>query len=256
MIELQKKQFRTLNKWFRSPLGLYVAHEFLIHLELEKDYLWGDTLVQLGACGDNLWLQKFNYKTKLILSPYPLAHKIHLQSALNHLPLDRNSVDCVIAPLTFEPFGTNLNLLDEIDRVLKPMGFILLLGINPWSVWGGALKLGLLGCYAHQKIKMRSSFSINRMFIHRGYRQYSLNNLCYMPPINNNSLIKKMTLLDEIGKMLWPFPSGFYCYIAQKYQLIQPSLRELTVKQPLKKYQPPLQPVVSSPLKLGSKPKV
>lgn len=61
--------------------------------------------------------------------------KSQIECALNQLPLDRNSIDCIIVPLTLETFGSSLSLIDEIDRVLSPMGFVILLGINPWSLW-------------------------------------------------------------------------------------------------------------------------
>lgn len=241
LIEQQIKQFRALNKWFQSPLGLFAAHEFAVNLDSIDEYVCGETLLQLGNCGENIWLKKLKFNHKWIASPFPLA-PIQLESKLNHLPLNRNSVDCIIAPLTLEPFNDSLSLIDEIDRVLKPMGFVILLCINPWSLWGGAVKLGLLNCYRDRTIKMHPPFNLNRVFIQRGYRQISLTNFCYIPPVNSALLIKKLAFIDEIGKMLWPIPSGFYCYIAQKHQLIQPSLMVRSITKPISDY-PPLQPV-------------
>jgi SAM-dependent methyltransferase len=249
LIAQQIKQYRMLNKWFQTPLGLFVAHEFAINLESVQEQLRGDTLVQLGSCGENIWLKKLDFDHKWIASPFNVPHKIHLESELNHLPLNRNSVDCVVAPLTLEPFNNSVSLIDEIDRVLNPMGFVVLMCINPWSLWGGAVKLGRLHCYRDHQVKMRTPFSLNRMFIQRGYRQISLNSFCYIPPINNAQWIKKLTFLDEIGKMLWPFPSGFYCYIAQKYQFITPNYSLRSLSQPISDYQSPLQPVTLTPVK-------
>lgn len=244
LIEHQIKQYRALNKWFYSPLGDFAAHEFFVNLDSSQEYSHGGILVQLGNCSDNLWLKKFNYVHKWIASPFFLAHKkAQIECALNQLPLQRNSVDCIIAPLTLEPFGNSFSLIDEIDRVLSPMGFVIILSINPWSLWGGAIKLGLLRCYNDPKVKMRTPYNLNRIFLQRGYRQHSLSNFCYIPPVNNSTLIKKFTFLDEIGKMLWPLPSGFYCYIAQKYQLIEPSLHMKSVNKSIKNYEVPLQPV-------------
>lgn len=241
----QIKQYRALNKWFHSPLGNFAAHEFLVNLDVTMEYSYGKTLVQLGNCGDNHWLKKFNYIHKWIASPFYLANKqTQIECALNQLPLERNSIDCIIAPLTLEPFGSSFSLIDEIDRVLSPMGFVILLGINPWSLWGAAMKTGLLHCFSDSKVKMRTPFNLNRIFLQRGYRQYSLSNFCYIPPVSNPELIKKLAFLDEIGKMLSPLPSGFYCYVAQKYQLIEPSLQlRRAVKQSLKEYEATLQPV-------------
>lgn len=246
MIERQIKQYRRLNEWFQLPLGQSIAQEFTSELQPVREYLKGDTLLQMGHCGENTWLQSLDYQHKWVASPFALDSKIQLQCSLNQIPLARNSLDCIIMPLSLEPFGNNLSLIDEVDRVLKPTGFLIFLSINPWSLWGGAMKLGLLDCYQDHKIKMRSAFSLNRILLQRGYRQCSLINFCYIPPVKNKSIIKKMTVLDEVGKMLWPIPSGFYCYIAQKYQLIQPSLTPLPVQQPVtQEYKSPLQPALN-----------
>ncbi|MCL9684980.1 methyltransferase domain-containing protein [Legionella maioricensis] len=246
LIEQQIKQYRALNEWFNLSLGLSVANEFSEQLKSVNDYLRGETLLQLGNCGDNPWLNMLNFNRKWIASPFALNNKIHLECSFNQIPLNRNSLDCVLAPLTLEPYGNSLSLIDEIDRILKPMGFIILLSINPWSLWGGAMKCGLLHCYNDRAIKMRTPFHVNRVFLQRGYRQCALSNFCYIPPVNSKSLIKKLTFFDEVGKMLWPFPSGFYCYIAQKFEAISPSLITAPIEQPAsKKYKSPLQPATN-----------
>lgn len=243
LIEQQIKQYLALNKWFQSPLGLSIAQEFKEQLEWVNEYLRGDCLLQLGNCGNNPWLDALKFNKKWIASPFISQNKINLECAFNQIPLNRNSLDCIVAPLTMEPFGASYSLIDEIDRVLKPMGYVVILSINPWSLWGGAMKLGLLDCYNQRAVKMRSPFSMNRIFLQRGYRQCSLSNFCYIPPINNQKIIKKMVFIDEVGKMLWPFPSGLYCYIAQKYEPIHPSLIGLAVQDTAeKKYNVPLQP--------------
>ncbi|KTD62714.1 methyltransferase domain-containing protein [Legionella shakespearei] len=246
LIEQQIKHYQALNEWFLSPLGLSVANQFVDQLEPLKAHLKGETFLQLGNCGDNPWLNSLDFSHKWIASPAPSAGKIQLECSLNQIPLNRNSLDCVLLPLTLEPFGASLSLIDEVDRVLQPMGFVIILSLNPWSLWGGAMKCGLLNCYSDHKVKMRSPFNINRIFLQRGYRQCSLNNFCYIPPVNSHSLIKKLHFFDEIGKMIWPFPSGFYCYIAQKYEYISPTLIAEPVPESYSKdYKSPLQPATN-----------
>ncbi|MDP3269101.1 MAG: methyltransferase domain-containing protein [Legionella sp.] len=242
VIEQQTKQYSALNKWFKTPLGEVVAHEISTQFDPVSNFLKGETLLQLGSCGENLWLNSLDFEHKWIVSPFSLDSTISIECGLNQLPLNRNSLDCVIVPLALEPFGNRLNLIDEIDRILKPMGFVVFLSINPWSLWSAALKLGLLKCYADNKVKLRTPFHLNRILLQRGYRQCTLNNFCYIPPIQNKSLIKKLNFVNEVGKMLWPFPSGFYCYIAQKYQYITPSFISQPLQDPIKEFKSPLQP--------------
>ncbi|CZG63610.1 TPA: methyltransferase [Legionella pneumophila subsp. pneumophila] len=246
LIEHQIKHYRTLYEWFQSPLGVFVAKEFTDQLEPVKKFFKGETLLQLGDCATNPWLNLLDFKSKWIASPFSSTNRIHLECSLNQLPLNRDTLDCVIVPLTLEPFGNNFSLIDEIDRILKPMGFLIFLCINPWSLWGGAMKWGVLNCYGNRTVKLRSAFNLNRIFLQRGYKQCSLTNFCYIPPVNSQSLIKKLTFFDEIGKMIWPFPSGFYCYITQKYEYISPSLTiEPSIESVKKEYDSTLQPATN-----------
>jgi hypothetical protein len=224
LIEQQVKQFNALHEWFQTALGLSVAEEFRKQLLPVLEYLKGDTLLQLGHCANNLWLDDLHFKNKWIASPFLSNKKNTIVCSLSQIPSQRNSIDCIIAPLTLEPFLNSFTLFDEIDRVLKPMGYVVFLGLNPWSVWSGALKCGWLHCYAEKKIKLHNSFHLNRVLGQRGYRQCALNHFYFIPPFNNTALLKKLTFFNVVGKMLWPFPSGFYCYIAQKYEPISPSL--------------------------------
>jgi hypothetical protein len=129
----------------------------------------------------------------------------------------------IIAPMVLEPFKNSLNLLDEIDRILKPMGYLILFSINPFSMWGAALKCGMLVCYHGSKIKLRTPYHMNRILMQRGYKQTLLTHFCYIPPVCKTSHIQKFRFLNEVGKMLSPFPSGLYCYIAQKNTIIYPT---------------------------------
>jgi SAM-dependent methyltransferase len=242
LIEQQKKQFSALNEWFQSALGLSVADEFRKQLVPVLDYLKGDALLQLGSCASNLWFHDLQFNKKWIASPFPTKDKATLVCSLNQIPLPRNSLDCVFVPLTIEPFDNSLNLIDEIDRILNPMGYVVFFCLNPWGLWGGAAKTGLLHCYSDMKLKMQTPFHLNRVFMQRGYRQCSLTNFYYLPPVTNQTLLKKLAFVNEVGKMLWPFPSGFYCYIAQKYEPISPSLNIQAVINSLPKdYVPSLQ---------------
>lgn len=241
LIEKQIKQYRALNEWFQSPLGHLVARSFTETLKAVTADIKGDTLLQIGSCHDNPWLNKMHFNHQWVATPTPVEAKQRLECALNHIPLPRNSLDCLLAPLSLEPFSNSLTLLDEMDRVLKPMGFIIILGINPWSLWGLASKCGLLPCYNDEEIKLRTPYHLNRTFLQRGYKHYSLTNFGYFFPSNQKLWRSQVSFFDEVGKMLWPFPSGFYCYVAQKYQYIPPSL----IMKPLtQKVVPDLQPAI------------
>ena len=52
------------------------------------------------------------------------------------LPFASQSVDLVVMPHRLEDCTDPHQLLREVDRVLRPEGHLVVLGINPWSLWG------------------------------------------------------------------------------------------------------------------------
>lgn len=232
-LDEQANKYRALDEWFKIPQGRRVAEAFASELMQVNEQLNGRTLIQLGSCGENTWLSPLKFRHICLISPCIVPDKVSIISSLSMLPIERDSIDCVIAPLTLEAFAGSKNPIDEIDRVLKPMGYAIFFGINPFSFWGAALRWGHLGCFGQATRVLTSSLSIRRMMLQRGYRQCALTSFYYIPPVKSNVLIKKLEFFNEMGKMVWPFPAAFYCFIAQKYQHCPPSLRTETVQREL-----------------------
>lgn len=223
-LDEQANKYRALNSWFMTPQGTRVAHAFVAELMHISEQFSGDSLVQLGSCAENLWLQPLKFRHKWLITPCNVPQKTALIASLTTLPLDRDSIDCVIAPLTLEAFTQSKNPIDEIDRVLKPMGYVIFFGMNPCSFWGAALRWRRLACFGPGSVSLISSLVLKRMMLQRGYRQCALSSFYYIPPVTSEFWIQKLAFINEMGKMIWPFPAGFYCFIAQKYQHHPPSL--------------------------------
>lgn len=210
-------KFRALDEWFLSEQGNAIANAFFDKLALFNEFLHGDSLLQLGRCGDNSFFSSLRFKHKWIVSPYN-EEGASFVSLLNQLPIDRDSVDCVIAPLTLEAFPGEKNPLDEIDRVLKPLGYVVFFGVNPMSIWGWWLRAARNTCYGQEHGRPKSVFSLKRLMLYRGYMQCYLSSFYFIPPVKNKNLIRKLEILNEVGKMISPMPAGFYCFVVQKHQ--------------------------------------
>lgn len=208
---------QALDEWFLSPQGIAIASALVSQLQGSENglaQLRGETLLQLGACGENAWFPLLNYQKKWIVSQTrKTAQAIDVCSTLKPLPFAQESLDCVVAPFTFEAYSWPNHPLDEIDRVLKPMGHILIFGVNALSLWGLALRLGGL-IYKGQPI---SVLRLKRALLHRGYSLCHLSPFYYIPPVKSKRMIERLEIFNELGKMISPCPSGFYCMVVQKY---------------------------------------
>jgi len=225
------KKYIALNKWFNSPQGLWVGKAFADEIICFNSQLRGERLLQLGHCGQNPWLNSLHYRRNFIVSPCNNQPRTTVATLFNQLPFERDSFDCIIAPLTFEAYSFDKNPIDELDRVLKPMGHIIFWGINPFSFWGLALKLGCLSVFRDIKTKSTSFFSVKHALLSRGYRQCALSTFYYIPPINQEKMLNRLEFLNEMGKMLWLYPAGFYCLVVQKHEIITPSLTLKTIEE-------------------------
>ncbi len=218
----QVTKYNALSHWFKTPQGLRVAKAFTSELTNVSELLSGHRLLQLGDCYQNTWMSQLNFNLKWIASPCETSNNTALITSLTSLPIDKHSVDCVIAPLTLDAFGLHKNPLFEIDRVLKPMGHVIFFGVNPWSFWGAGLRLGCVNCFGEKVNTLTSSIKLKNTLLSMGYSQCMLNSFYYIPPVTHPSLIQSLEFLNEMGKMIWPFPAAFYCLIMQKYQPLTP----------------------------------
>ncbi|MDP3704283.1 MAG: methyltransferase domain-containing protein [Legionellaceae bacterium] len=228
MVLDEQAKYTALDAWFKTPQGRRVAEAFASELQGVDGALSGRRLLQLGACGDNIWLPTLRFRQKWLVSPSISAQTATIYSSVYALPIERNSVDCVLAPLTMEACSRHRNPIDEIDRILKPMGYVVFLGINPWSFWGLALRYGKVSCFDHASVTLRSSLTLKLALLNRGYRQCLLSSFYYIPPVEHETWIHKLEFLNEMGKMIWPYPASFYCFIAQKYDpcLVMPQAEQ------------------------------
>ncbi len=222
----EQDKYTALDDWFKTAQGQRVADAFTAELKQIDTVLSGHRLLQLGVCGENPWLDILDFRHKWLVSPSRKSSDVTFYSSIQALPIERNSIDCIVAPLTMEAFTRFKNPINEIDRVLKPQGYVVFLGINPCSFWGIALRLGKVACFDHIFAIPTSSLTLKYRLFNRGYRQCLLTSFYYIPPFEKERLIHKMEFLNEMGKMIWPYPAGFYCLIMQKNEICMPNLQQ------------------------------
>ena len=217
-LDEQRHRYRALDNWFKTPEGAELGKAFLNQLSLFKQHLHPDILLQLGGCGDNIWLSDNRFQHTWLCTPCFNTSSATLIASPKQLPLHRNSVDVVIAPLTLEVFGQDRSPLDEIDRVLNPMGHVIFLGINPLSLWGLSLAFHRLAELGQAGMMPHSPWILKRAFLNRGYQQKRFEMFYYVPPFQRKQWIKNSLFLNEMGKIMPVFPAGFYCLVMQKYE--------------------------------------
>lgn len=218
------RAFQAVENWFFTDQAYAVSEAFIEQLKKCNNIITrmhGENLLQLGVAGDHKWLSLFDYKKKWIISPCTYSHNntssVSLFGFSKFLPFDEGSMDCIISPIALEPYSWQEHPLDEIDRILKPMGYIVILGLSAISLWHLALRLEKLPCLSNDLIHPISIFKLKNALLHRGYSLCHLEPFFYTPPVKDKVWLRRLEIFNELGKMISPCPGGFYCMIVQKY---------------------------------------
>jgi len=212
-----------LNKWFARPQGKHVLQTFGQELKSMDRFLYGTHMLELGLCDQFTCREFLRFPCAWVVSSSADNHQCNFIASHQALPLANSSVDCILAPFSLELCPQKKMLLDEIDRVLKPMGHVIFFGVNPWSLWGGALRISGAKFDDGTTVKACSSMYIQHHMLALSYEQIELNNcyfippLCFISPKKEEKWMHRLEFLNEMGKMLWPCPAGFYCLVMQKY---------------------------------------
>jgi len=211
--------YDRLNDWLASPAGHGVVAAIDEKLKPILNQLRGENLLQIGIDRQFWHYNLFRFQHIHVLSPSTKTSFATFTSELEAVPLANESVDCIIAPFALELAIDGEQLISELDRILNPMGYLILIGVNPWGLWGMFSKLKKKSSFEPSKGSLRSAFSVRKCLQRKGYNIQLVDSFYYMPQLNSVTGQAKLGFLNEVGKMLWPIPGGFYFMLAQKFQL-------------------------------------
>lgn len=135
----------SLRQWFGTELGreLLAQEQRLIDVELSD--LFGYHLLQLGFDSEIALFGECRVQRCYQAGPVlPEGASAFVQCAFEELPFDGDSLDGVIVHHVLE-FASNPHaVLRELHRVTRPQGRILIVGFNPWSLFGARMLAGRL----------------------------------------------------------------------------------------------------------------
>jgi SAM-dependent methyltransferase len=128
-----------------------------------------------------------------LLEASPIEHKIYFSTEDNativgkfdELPFLQNSIDLVVIPHTLEFAKKPKKILSEVYHVLITGGSVLVIGFNPFSLWG------LMHLFKNKFITITR---MRRWLLKIGFQVIKHKIFFSMPPIQNNYLRKILRL--------------------------------------------------------------
>lgn len=205
------------NHWLNQPLGrrvLEAEQQFLPHLLTD---CYGQHALLIGVPHQHELLKFSSISHQVLLSPLINKNKTirSIESDLYELPVHDASIDLVLLPHTLELIDNPRKLLNEACRVVKPEGFIIIFGFNPYSLWG------LKKCFTHhQETPWTGNFipagSVKKWLQLADFELINQDALLFRPPLQHHDVIyQKIKFLEWIGNKLWTPLGGVYMLMAK-----------------------------------------
>ena len=135
---------QALQAWLTSPRGKRLLDLENQELQRVLQSLFGRHILQIGNWGGQSLLASADMLHRAVLGTLDDDFgDTQAVTQLESLPILSQSVDAVLLPHTLEFTPSPHNLLREVDRILTDRGRLMVLGFNPWSLWGLRRVLGL-----------------------------------------------------------------------------------------------------------------
>lgn len=128
-------------QWLASAPGRYLLDWEARELDRAVANVFGYYAVQLGMPAlDALGASRMPHRIRVLAGMQP-ATEGEWAPALRvadyrALPFASHSIDLVVLAHQLELSEDPHQLLREVDRVLRPDGHLIVVGLNPWSLWG------------------------------------------------------------------------------------------------------------------------
>lgn len=207
-----------LTHWLASPQGRYVLDWELRKTEQVIADVFGYYALQIGVPQRD-FLATSRITARHHLSDFALAEGCspRLYCQADALPIASSSVDLVVLPhvLEFHPYPHQV--LREVERILISEGQVVILGFNPFSLWGMYQRLPWTerngfpwdGNYL-SVARLKDWLSLLGFAIDRGAFG------CYAPPVQQEKWLQRWQCLELAGDRWWGFASNVYLLRAIK----------------------------------------
>jgi SAM-dependent methyltransferase len=205
---------QDLSLWFESELGLAL-------LEKQKQLLEG---ILPKLFGYHLIYSGFNQLEPVVESS-PIKHKVFLDlnstksqltSNIHQLPILSDSADLVILQHSLDFEKDPFQVLREATRIVLPNGNLVVIGFNPWSLWGLWRTILFRSSRAPWNLRFISPYRLSEWLDILGFDIAGCESAYYMPPFTKFSKENSLTWLERLGNTWLTQRGGFYLLVAKK----------------------------------------
>ena len=216
-----------LQNWTETALGQSLIRDEAQQLAVLLNKLYGPMGIQLGALGFRTFMQHSSTVHHVFAIDEPSqANEINPETVVacnaEAMPFDAKSVSVLLLPHVLEFSPDPHQVLRESARALVPEGHLVLMGFNPFSLWGLRRFLGRLTDSPESVPWGGRFFTLARVkdwISVLGFEVVSGSSAYYLPPIKSEAIRSKLQFWQKAGARWWPICAAVYILVARKREI-------------------------------------
>ncbi len=220
-------RYQQLSSWLKKPLGRALLETEKDSLAITWSYVLGDYLLMLGDANQSDLIENAQLKNRMILTPDKQKRSndfTTIYGQYESLPILIDSIDAILLPHTLEFSEDPYQILRHVSEALKSDGFLIILGFNPWSLWG-LRSLFSFGKLAPWSGSFRRASRIKDWLKLLNLELVEQKHAVYRFPFISSRPNHKYHFLERFCKTCLPILGGVYLLVAQKKTFVATPLR-------------------------------
>jgi SAM-dependent methyltransferase len=202
----------TIGEWFASPLGQYLLEKERAYLDDVTPDIFGFHALQLGLPEYDL-LRESRIAHRVRIAPWG---DVQLRAKCHELPIATQSIDLALLPHVLEFADEPHAILREIDRVMMPEGRLIIVGFNPWSLWGLRSSVGFSRHQPPWNGRFNTLLRVKDWLALLGFDVNAGRLCCYAPPFESDAWRRRFSFMEPAGDRWWAIGGAVYLLQAIK----------------------------------------